>query len=211
MLKTMKKIKKLLIALYLISGLASRTLLADDLEDLQKRLAKINNFHAYFSQICISEDGSNLQEGSGELWMKRPNFFKWHIKYPEESVLVTDGKTLWFYDPFVEQVTATWLKDTTEKILFMLITHNNTNDWKQYQVEQKNDEFRIIPKSSTDGNMRQFAIEVTKSGIIRRFSSIEPNGQRSIYTLKIQKNSAINTTIFTFIPPPGAALDDQRR
>ncbi len=26
---------------------------------------------------------------------------------PDESILVSDGKTLWFYNPFVEQATAT--------------------------------------------------------------------------------------------------------
>lgn len=39
--------------------------------------------------------------------MKRPNLFNWHMTSPDESVLVSDGQTLWFYNPFVEQVTAT--------------------------------------------------------------------------------------------------------
>ncbi len=45
--------------------------------------------------------------GRGDLWVKRPNLFNWHMTQPDESVLVSDGKTLWFYNPFVEQATAT--------------------------------------------------------------------------------------------------------
>lgn len=40
-------------------------------------------------------------------------YFNWHMTQPDESILVSDGKTLWFYNPFVEQATATWLKDAT--------------------------------------------------------------------------------------------------
>uniref|UniRef100_A0A8W7PRH3 Outer-membrane lipoprotein carrier protein n=1 Tax=Anopheles coluzzii TaxID=1518534 RepID=A0A8W7PRH3_ANOCL len=95
-----------------------------------------------------------------------------------ESVLVSDGETLWFYNPFVEQVTATWLKSATGNTPFMLITRNNANDWKQYNVKQKGDDFELTPKAST-GNLKQFAITVTNSGTIKSFTAVEQDGQRS--------------------------------
>ncbi|MFH4294423.1 outer membrane lipoprotein chaperone LolA, partial [Acinetobacter baumannii] len=51
---------------------------------------------------------------------------------PDESILVSDGKTLWFYNPFVEQATATWLKDATGKTPFMLIARNQPGELKHY-------------------------------------------------------------------------------
>ncbi len=33
----------------------------------------------------------------------------WRLN-PQETQIISDGKTLWFYDPFVQQVTAQWVK-----------------------------------------------------------------------------------------------------
>ncbi len=146
----------------------------------------------------------------GELWVKRPNLFNWHMTSPDESVLVSDGQTLWFYNPFVEQVTATWLKNATGNTPFMLITRNNASDWKQYNVKQKGDDFELTPKSAS-GNLKQFAISVTNSGTIRSFAAVEQDGQRSAYTLKSQQNVAADPAKFKFTPPKGVTLDDQRQ
>ena len=169
--------KKLLVACCLLSGFASTSVLADAAQDLQSRLAKVNSFHASFSQTVTSSDGAAVQQGEGELWVKRPNLFNWHMTSPDESVLVSDGQTLWFYNPFVEQVTATWLKNATGNTPFMLITRNNANDWKQYNVKQKGNDFELTPKSSS-GNLKQFAISVDNSGTIRSFAAVEQDGQR---------------------------------
>lgn len=202
--------KKLLVACCLLSEFASTSVLADATQDLQNRLAKVNSFYAHFSQTITSSDGAEVQQGAGELWIKRPNLFNWHMTSPDESVLISDGQTLWFYNPFVEQVTATWLKNTTGKTPFMMITCNNANDWKQYQVRQKGDDFELTLKSSS-GNLKQFAINVTHSGTIRSFTAVEQDGQRSTYVLKSQQEVSADATKFTFIPLQGVTLDDQRQ
>lgn len=202
--------KKLLMACCLLSGFASTSVLADAAQDLQSRLAKVNSFHASFSQSVTSSDGAAVQQGEGELWVKRPNLFNWHMTSPDESVLVSDGETLWFYNPFVEQVTATWLKNGTGNTPFMLITRNDANDWKKYNVKQKGDDFELTPKASS-GNLKQFAITVTNSGTIKSFAAVEQDGQRSAYQLKSQQSSSVDAAKFKFTPPKGVTLDDQRQ
>ncbi|EFE93565.1 outer membrane lipoprotein chaperone LolA [Serratia odorifera] len=202
--------KKLLVACCLLSGFASTSVLADAAQDLQTRLAKVNSFHASFTQTVTGGDGSAVQQGEGELWVKRPNLFNWHMTSPDESVLVSDGETLWFYNPFVEQVTATWLKSATGNTPFMLITRNSPSDWKQYNIKQKGDDFELTPKSSS-GNLKQFAISVTNSGTIKSFAAVEQDGQRSAYALKSQQNTTVDAGKFKFTPPKGVTLDDQRQ
>lgn len=202
--------KKLLVACSLLSGFASTPMLADATQDLQNRLDKVNSFYANFSQTISSSNGDVVEQGVGELWIKRPNLFNWHMTSPDESVLISDGQTLWFYNPLVEQVTATWLKNATEKTPFMLITRNNANDWKEYQVKQKGDDFELAPKSSSS-NLKQFTITVTHSGTIRSFAVVEQDGQRSTYVLKSQQDVSADSSKFTFIPIQGVTLDDQRQ
>ncbi len=202
--------KKIAIACALFSSLAVSQAWADAASALKSRLDKVNSFHASFTQKVTDAGGAAVQEGQGDLWVKRPNLFNWHMTQPDESVLVSDGKTLWFYNPFVEQATATWLKDATSNTPFMLIARNQTSDWQQYNINQAGDSFELTPKSG-GGNLRQFTINVSSNGTINQFSAIEQDGQQSSYTLKTQQNGTVDAAKFKFTPPQGVTVDDQRQ
>lgn len=202
--------KTRLITACLFSAIIATPAFADDGGALQSRLNQVNSFHASFTQRVTGAEGGAVQEGEGELWVKRPNLFNWHMTAPDESLLISDGKTLWFYNPFVEQATASWLKNATGNTPFMLITRNSASDWKQYNVKQHGDNFSLVPKSA-DGNLKQFTIKVTADGTIEGFTAVEQDGQRSAYQLKSQKNGAIDAAKFKFTPPKGVTLDDQRQ
>ncbi|TKI07478.1 outer membrane lipoprotein chaperone LolA [Martelella alba] len=202
--------KKRLVAACLFSAMISLPALADDAQTLQSRLNQVNSFHSSFTQTVTNAEGGEVQQGEGELWVKRPNLFNWHMTSPDESVLVSDGKTLWFYNPFVEQVTATWLKNATGNTPFMLITRNSPEDWRQYTVKQHGDHFNLTPKSGK-GNLKQFSIDVDSHGVIKGFTAVEQDGQRSAYKLKSQNNGPVDVAKFTFTPPKGVTVDDQRQ
>ncbi|WP_029685022.1 outer membrane lipoprotein chaperone LolA [Tatumella saanichensis] len=202
--------KKLLIATGIVSLMISAASHADDAASLQSRLDKVTSFHAAFTQKVTDGSGNNVQDGKGELWVKRPSLFNWQMTAPDQSTLISDGKTLWFYNPFVEQVTATWLKNATSNTPFMLIARNQPSDWKHYNVKQQGDNFELTPKSA-DGNLKQFTINVTSTGTIRQFSAVEQDGQRSAYQLTSQQDGAISPDKFTFTPPKGVTVDDQRQ
>ena len=167
--------KKIAITCALLSSLVASSVWADAASDLKSRLDKVSSFHASFTQKVTDGSGAAVQEGQGDLWVKRPNLFNWHMTQPDESILVSDGKTLWFYNPFVEQATATWLKDAT----------GNT--------------------------LKQFTINVGRDGTIHQFSAVEQDDQRSSYQLKSQQNGAVDAAKFTFTPPQGVTVDDQRK
>ncbi len=202
--------KKLCIVIWLFSLFAPKVVFADAGRELQNRLNKVNSFYAEFSQTVISADNTQVQQGQGQLWVKRPNLFNWHMTSPDESVLISDGNTLWYYSPFVEQVTASWLKNTATNTPFMLITRNHSEDWKQYNFSQQGNDFSLTPKL-TESYLRQFKITVTPEGVISSFTVVEQDGQRSVYQLKGQKNGPVDATKFTFTPPKGVTLDDQRQ
>ncbi|CAH0187178.1 Outer-membrane lipoprotein carrier protein [Erwinia aphidicola] len=202
--------KKLMISCCLLAAFTSASVLADAASDLQQRLDKVKSFHATFNQKVTDVSGQSVQDGEGEMWVQRPNLFNWHMTAPDESILISDGKTLWFYNPFVEQVSASWLKDATSNTPFMLIARNQSSDWKQYNVAQKGNDFSLTPKA-VDGNLKQFTINVSPNGTINQFSAIEQDGQRSSYALKSQQNGSVSADKFKFTPPQGVTVDDQRQ
>ena len=183
---------------------------AGDESELQARLAKIDQLSADFSQTVSAANGKNVQQGSGKLQIKRPNLFRMESKAPQENVIVADGKTLWFYDPFVEQVTANWVKDAVNNTPFVLLTSTEQSHWNQYNVQQRDDTFVLKPKAK-NSNIKQFDIRVTAEGVLKGFSTIEKDGQSNQYILRNITNNALADSLFKFSVPKGAELDDQRK
>ena len=188
--------KKLAITCALLSSFVVSQVWADAASDLKSRLDKVSSFHSSFTQKVTDGSGNAVQDGQGELWVKRPNLFNWHMTQPDESVLVSDGKTLWFYNPFVEQATATWLKDATSNTPFMLIARNQASDWQNYNIKQNGDDFVLTPKNGS-GNLKQFTINVGRDGTIHQFSAVEQDDQRSSYQLKspLRRRKGLRWTI----------------
>ena len=143
---------------------------ADAASDLKSRLDKVSSFHASFTQKVTDGSGNAVQDGQGDLWVKRPNLFNWHMTQPDESILVSDG----------------------------------------YNIKQNGDDFVLTPKSG-GGNLKQFTINVGRDGTIHQFSAVEQDDQRSSYQLKSQQNGAVDASKFTFTPPKGVTVDDQRK
>ena len=204
----MKKIRQKLTALSLFA-MASMVWANADIE-LQNRLNKVSVLSADFAQTVMSANGSNVQQGNGKLRIKRPNLFRMDTKSPQETQIIADGKTLWFYDPFVEQVTANWVKDAVNNTPFVLLTSNDKSHWAQYTVEQKDDRFVLKPKAK-NSNIKQFDIRIDPNGVLKGFSTIEKDGQSNQYILRDITNQNLDGSLFKFTVPKGIELDDQRK
>ncbi|HIF9316075.1 TPA: outer membrane lipoprotein chaperone LolA [Photobacterium damselae] len=201
--------KKAVLGLLVAPLLFASNVWADAQQDLSARLDKVNAFTADFQQKVVSPDGETLVNGSGTVAVKRPNLFRWDTQKPDENLLVSDGKTVWYYNPFVEQVTAMWLKNATEQTPFVLLTRNSASDWSQYNVHQTADTFTLTPKDKTS-SMGKFVLTVNKSGQVRNFTVVEQDGQKSSFTFNNFKTATPAAKLFTFVPPKGVEVDDQR-
>ena len=155
--------KKIAIACALLTSFVASSVWADAASDLKSRLDKVSSFHASFTQKVTDGSGNAVQEGQGDLWVKRPNLF----------------------------------------------ARNQSSDWQQYNIKQNGDEFVLTPKGS-NGNLKQFTINVSSNGTINQFGAVEQDDQRSSYQLKSQQNGAVDASKFTFTPPQGVTVDDQR-
>lgn len=203
-----KPLNKIFAAFVLAAS--SQFALADATTELQSRLNQVNTLSADFSQTVTSAGGKNVQQGSGKLQIKRPNLFRMDTKSPQETQIISDGKTLWYYDPFVQQVTAQWVKDAVNNTPFVLLTSNDKSHWAQYEVSQQADTFVLKPKAK-NSNIKQFDIRVDSNGVLRNFSTTEKDGQTNLYVLRNITNQPLADSLFQFSVPKGVELDDQRK
>ena len=204
--------KKILLKMTALTALlsASSFAFADAADELQNRLNQVTVLSADFAQTVTSVGGKNVQQGSGKLQIKRPNLFRMDTKSPQETQIIADGKTLWYYDPFVQQVTAQWVKDAVNNTPFVLLTSNDKSHWNQYSVTQNADTFVLKPKAK-NSNIKQFDIRVDANGVLKNFSTTEKDGQTNLYVLRNITNQTLADSLFQVSVPKGVELDDQRK
>ncbi|MDD9173393.1 outer membrane lipoprotein chaperone LolA [Aliivibrio finisterrensis] len=202
--------KKFLVSLCLLSSsVFSAAVLASPQSELTERLNQNAGFEAVFTQKVVSPEGDVLMQGEGDVKILRPNLFRWHTQTPDENLLVTDGETLWYYNPFVEQVTLMGLEKATTQTPFVLLTRNKSSDWDNYSVTQKGDAFTVSPKSDS-AVKSDFIVNIQPSGNVTGFSVVEQDGQRSDFSFTKFEAKKPAQSNFTFTVPEGVDIDDQR-
>ncbi|WGE90070.1 outer membrane lipoprotein chaperone LolA [Actinobacillus arthritidis] len=177
--------------------------------ELQRRLEQVSQYSADFDQTVRSSKGKQIQSGKGKFQVKRPNLFRMDTKSPQENLIVSDGANLWFYDPFVSQVTVNTVQDAVNNTPFVLLTSSDKSHWEQYDVTQNADTFVLKPKSKKS-NLKQFDVRIDQSGMLKGFSTIERDGQSNLYVLRNITGGGVSSDLFKFSVPKGAELDDQR-
>ena len=206
----MKQImKKSLFGLALFSFAGAAFADAQAVAELQNRLEKVSQYSADFDQTVRSSKGKQIQSGQGKFQVKRPNLFRMDTKSPQENLIVSDGANLWFYDPFVSQVTVNTVQDAVNNTPFVLLTSNNKSHWDQYDVTQNMDSFVLKPKSKKS-SLKQFDVRIDANGVMKGFSTIERDGQSNLYVLRNITTANVSSDLFKFSVPKGAELDDQR-
>ncbi|HBY85530.1 MAG TPA: outer membrane lipoprotein carrier protein LolA, partial [Colwellia sp.] len=121
-------------------------------EHLMDKLSKLAFFSAEFSQNILDAQGGILQQGSGTIAISKPNLVNWKTITPDETLIVSDGNTLWFYDPFIEQASAYSLAKSIHNTPILLLTSDEPQLWQQYTVieqqgvVEKGLRFVVMPK-----------------------------------------------------------------
>ena len=206
----MKKALLLLpVSLYLLLFSFSAQAISLEATQLKDKLAVFDQMHAQFVQRVLSSEGKLLNESSGEMTVSRPGKFHWQIETPEEELIVSDGKTIWYYSPFIEQVTLINFADAINDTPFALIAGADEKQWQNYIVKQQGNKFTVT--NPTQVQPTTFMFEFDNKNNINKFVVVEEQGQRSEFTLTHQAMPKdFSETLFDFQIPANVEVDDQR-
>jgi outer membrane lipoprotein carrier protein len=203
---------------------------ANDAESqLQATLAGLQSLSGSFFQE-IFDNGELLQELSGNFVLERPAKLRWVTHEPEASELIADGDTLWYYNPFIEQVTLYNQADAMQADPLLVLLDSAAN-WQGFTITDLG-KHEDVPAAFSKGksNAADSATQVRHywqisdqqqagSELFLAFHEDElqqlilddGHGQVSVFHLSIQqKNEPLSATTFTFAMPPGTDVDDQR-
>lgn len=188
---------------------------------LMARLANLNFFSANFTQEVVSEAGELLEQSSGKLAISKPNLANWHTQEPDELAIVSDGRDVWFYNPWIEQVSVYSLSAAIAKTPILLLTSKDESLWQQYTVSQEmvNQQGNRFVISAKDPNSQIKSLTLVFSAKgkkiqeskLSQFSFLDATGQISHIKLSNFDDQTVpNSSLFNFALPEGVQIDDQR-
>lgn len=210
--KAEKSLKNLFPWLLLISTLAvsvfSGIANASNTEQLRQQLAQIKTLAGQFEQKIYEQD-EQVEVLFGEFALARPNKLYWAVNEPDESVLIADGETIWYYNPFIEQVSLFSQADlTTANPLLVLLENDRLDDFSIHYLTAENGQEHWLVRSA-DG--QELSLIFTQTKQLLAMALEDGYGQRSYVTFKqLKTNQMIPAERFLFIVPEGVELDDQR-
>lgn len=216
--------------------ITSLTKLEESKQLLRAKLADLSFFSANFTQEVVSESGELLDQSAGELAISKPNLANWHTLEPDELAIVSDGNDVWFYNPWIEQVSVYSLSAAIAKTPILLLTSKDESLWEQYNVSQEvfnqnnvlqervsqnkmkaqGDRFVISAKDS-NSQIKSLTLvfsakeQNSQGSELSQFSFLDATGQVSHIKLSnfdVQK--VPESSLFNFSIPEGVQVDDQR-
>lgn len=173
---------------------------------LTELLQKAETLTGRFSQLSLDGSGTQLQETSGEMALKRPGQFRWHTDEPMEQLLVSDGKKVWLYDPDIEQVTIQTLDQRLTHTPALLLSGDVSAISENFDVSHKEAggvvDFTLTPKAKDTlfDNLRLSF----RDGVINDMQLVDGVGQRTnILFQGVELNAPIKADEFKFEIPEG--------
>ncbi|WP_342246328.1 outer membrane lipoprotein chaperone LolA [Pseudomonas sp. OTU5201] len=203
----MRLIRMLLVA---VLGLAALNVHADDkvaISRLTEMLNKAQTISGRFSQLTLDGSGTQLQETSGELSLKRPGLFRWHTDAPMEQLLVSNGEKVWLYDPDLQQVTIQTLDQRLTHTPALLLSGDVSKISENFDITHKEggDVVDFILKPKAKDTLFDTLRLSFRNGVINDMQLIDSVGQRTnILFLGVKMNQAIDAAQFNFKIPEGA-------
>ncbi|QGZ30913.1 outer membrane lipoprotein chaperone LolA [Stutzerimonas stutzeri] len=159
-----------------------------------------------FSQLSLDGTGTQLQETSGEMALKRPGQFRWHTDEPMEQLLVSNGKKVWLYDPDLEQVTIQTLDQRLTHTPALLLSGDVSAISENFEVSHQQAgevvDFTLKPKAK-DTLFDTLRLSF-RGNVINDMQMVDGVGQRTnILFQGVELNKPLKADLFTFEIPEG--------
>lgn len=101
---------------------------------LIQELNALNSLATDVRQLVMASSGSVLEESQIRFYLKRPDGFYWETLTPYPEVIVTDGNTLWNYQPDLFQVTIDHWDASQSELAAQLLSGQGEQALFEYEV-----------------------------------------------------------------------------
>ena len=192
----------------LVAALCAPGAFAGARDDLNAFSKGLKGLDGQFSQQVFDPKGKLKESSSGKVALSAPRLFRWEYLKPYPQLIVADGKTVWVYDPDLQQVTKrpqgeeeqnsplSALIDPGKLDAQFVVKEGGMADGLQWLI--------LTPKdNAADASFRSARLGFTQSALVK-MQVIDALGQRTEIDFSgWKRNPAFPANTFRYTPPKG--------
>ncbi|MGA2517879.1 MAG: outer membrane lipoprotein chaperone LolA [Thermodesulfobacteriota bacterium] len=185
------------------------------LTEIQNRYEKTNDIEANFIQDYIGKGMKQPNRGEGKVYLKKKGMMRWDYTTPHQK-LISDGHTLWFYQPDEKQVLTSNLSSVLKErtpLAFLAGEGDLSRDFSFLNL-----------KESVSQKVETYVVELTPKEPLATFSKLILTVDKGTFTvlqadvldglgnvtrtrfMNIKTNVGLSDSLFQFIVPRGAEV-----
>ena len=189
-----------------------------DIAQIQKTYDTIRDIQAYFVQESVvkSWNAEQVQKAQGKVFFKKEGKMFWDYQEPTPQQIISDGNTLWFYEPEDKQVTVTTVGAGFQTQISADLLNGKARLKRDFAVTDMTSAaerqagklvLQLIPRPSQQ-NLSKILLRLDKSTFLiyqTEVYDLFDNLTRITFS-QIQIETNLPDTLFTFTPPPGVEI-----
>lgn len=191
----------------LFPGLAAAASGHPALERLQSFLDRTRSFDADFTQRALTLDSGMPPESHGHFSSSKPGRFRWDYRSPNPQVILSDGHTVWFYEPELEQVTIGNADDLEQTPAALLSSNARIEKLFEWRVVQdptwRLPQVELTPRQEGPVGKVSIILHPSQDRILK-LEVVDSLGNRSDFQFSdMAFNRPLDEGLFHFRVPPG--------
>ena len=192
-----------LTAALLFASSAANAGARDDLNAFTKGLKGLDG---QFSQQVLDARGKQKERASGRVAVSAPRLFRWEYTKPYPQLIVADGKTVWVYEPDLQQASkrAQGVEEANSPLAILLDPSKLDRDFvvKEAGTGDGLEWLQLTPKQAEAG-FKTAKLGFGKGGLAQ-MEYVDALGQRTkIAFTGWKRNPAFAKGTFVYVPAKG--------
>ncbi|WP_049722121.1 outer membrane lipoprotein chaperone LolA [Gilvimarinus polysaccharolyticus] len=207
MLKQLLRVVSVGLLTVLFSAVSSAAGPDNSANALRDTLAATTSLSGQFEQTLRDAEGETIEASSGSFVLQRPGRFFWHTQKPFEQQLISDGSTIWLYDPDLLQVTVRPVDDSLKATPAALLSESAESLTEAFRItrsvgQQGLEVFGLAPINE-DGLFARLELEFDGQQL-QRIIVHDSLGQTTEFALiDTVRNQPVDAAQFSFNAPEG--------
>nr|WP_233198869.1 MULTISPECIES: outer membrane lipoprotein chaperone LolA [Luteimonas] len=189
----------------LVAGAAHAAGTRDQLDRFTRGLTGLQG---QFAQQVTDPNGRVRETSSGSVALSAPRLFRWEYVKPYPQLIVADGRTVWVFDPDLQQVTRrSQGSEEQDSPLAALIDPSRLD--RDFIVEEAGTAnglgwLELKPKQAENAAFQDARLGFSNAGGLARMEILDALGQRTVITFTDwRRNPTFPADTFRYTPPAG--------
>lgn len=193
----------------------SRAPVAEVVSRLQQVYEKTQSLKARFNQVLSGPMGKRT--ASGGVSLKKPGKMRWDYEKPEKKLFLSDGTTLWMYEPEDEQAFRQPLNSSQlpAQVSFLFGRGKLLDEFTITYLDGQNlgqaGDFvlKLVPKTpTTQYRYLVFVVHPTTYLVKETLLYDQQGGSNDIIFTNVEQNpkTGVDDSRFSFTPPPNTRI-----